>query len=111
PLHGIPPAWCWRAAGCGHNFTLTPGEGVALTCVKAARGSERSLLARLAFGVVDGAELARRLRRPLARPHAGGAEAAMGRHGVQLPALARGLLGAGGRERAQVVGGLQAPQP
>src|SRR5687767_3924562 len=138
--------WCRCAADRGRAGTVTPwilrarvrpatGES-RLTKKREARASPstgpafaggslspgNSLLAGLAVGVVDGAEL-RILRRALARrrrcrcrcrrgaPGGHRAHAAARGHRVQLAAGAGGFLRRGRRERAQVVRGLQAPQP
>src|SRR4051794_7770391 len=65
------------------------------------------LLARFAGRVVDQAHLGFGLR---GRLGAAGRDAAR-RHGVELAALAGGLLGRRGRQRAQVVRGLEAALP
>src|SRR5258706_2999028 len=87
------------------------GMALSVDTEKLRHTAPRSLLAGLAFGIVDGAELrfvgcgcARAAGRHRAR-------AAACRDRAQLAALAGGFLRRGRRQRAQVVRRLQATQP
>src|SRR5262245_13907683 len=83
-----------RAAGCRPDVA----PAVVVSCSPNCSIFSFSLLAGLALGVVDRAEL-----------RVGGR--AVGRHRVELPGRDRGFFGRGRAERAQVVGGLEPADP